>query len=565
MAQQVSIPKNPDELDAAKAGILQDPKQLQVLLAAVKGDIQRAREDEAFFFEFVVRTHTTGARMKIAPHQKLGLEFIRDNPRCVFMWPVNSGKTQLLVAHILFTLGHDPTARIAIVSATEGQAEKILQVVRDAIESNPALRLVFPELVQGRAKGDKWTQTAITIKRPPGIKEPSVSVYGIDSGIITGSRFSLVIIDDILNMENTSTKDQRDKVKTWVSSSVEDRLDRRNSRIIVSNVPWHPDDFVCWISRPTNKGGLGWATLRVDVLGDIEIRDDEMRIRAGVPIWDSDLIRPKFEGSDLCRLVAHDPDPDNQIVLWPEEITPQVIEGYRLKTIHTEFNRKYLTIVRDDDTAMCKMEYVDRCKKKAHELGIYSLMSKYDGPNFTFTGVDLAFGQGQEHDDTAIVTIGVWPGGVNVLLDVEVGKWPTVEVFQRVLRVQKRYNSTVRVENNGAQKMMIDFLLRENASFPVKAHTTTAAKAHPEMGIPSMFLEMANGAWAFPCSMRGEVHPHVQRLIDACIYYTPQKHTDDVMMGWYFAREQRRAWLGALGDGRDTGDGAGIAASIMAR
>ena len=125
---------------------------------------------------------------------------------------------------------------------------------------------------------------------------------------------------------------------------------------------------------------------------------------------------------------------------------------------------------------------------------------------------------------------------------------------------------------HNAQDFIKQFALERDRSIPIKAHVTTAqGKAHPQYGVEGLFLEFSNSAWRLPCDKRGNVHPQVQRFIDACLYYTPQHHTDDVLMAAFFAREQARDW-GALSRS-DGGGGAAsvggptpaIAANIMAR
>jgi hypothetical protein len=312
----------------------------------------------------------------------------------------------------------------------------------------------------------------------------------------------------------------------------------------------------------------GWPVLRMDVLGNIKVQDDEYWIRQGRAMWTHPELRPASPdpNEESYRLRSHDPDPQNQKPLWPEKYTPEVIDGLRHKHLPHEFNRLYLGLCHDEATAMCKREYIERCLTNGRNLGHYAMRSKYEGSNLTFTGLDLAVSPGEEHDDTAFFTFEILPDGMRVILDIDVGQWDGPTIMRKLIEKVKVYRSIIRVESNAAQMYIKQFALHSDVSLPVKAHMTGRAKAHPEHGVPGIFLEMANGAWAIPNDRYGKVHPHVQRFIDGCLYYTPSKHTDDVLMAAYFAREQAREW-GVLGrrKAEDTKGAMSIADNIMSR
>lgn len=515
--------------------------------------IWAARQDLGKFFEYVMREERTNARVKTAPHQRVFFEFVLAHDRCVVMLPVGHAKTFSLVAYTLFSLGRNPSLRGAIVSATQGQAEKVVSMVRDYIESSEALHRVFPDLKPSTRDGDHWTQTKIVVDRPAGIRDPSLVAIGMD-GAIEGSRLNWVIVDDLLKADNTRTQESRRKVRDWVDSSVISRMDPTGEKLVFSNTPWHPEDLVMSLQK------AGWATLRMDSNGSVYVQDDAERVRQAedeglefVP-WDSNELRPTTPSpdDDTCRLVAHDPDDDCQKTLWPDRIDRKQLEKIRRTMDAEAFNRSYLCICRDDASAWCKVEWIEACKKLARDKGIYSMQSSYRGPYQTFTGVDLAFSQRDTSDDTAFFTFVVLPSGHRVVLDIEIGKWATPTIMEMCLAKQVAYNSIVTVENNGAQRTIRDFALKRNVSAPIKAFTTGRNKANPEYGIPSIFVEVENGAWLIPNDRNGKVHPHVQKWIDGLLYYQPAAHTADALMAMFFAREQARKF-GALSGGATAG------------
>ncbi len=545
-----------DNVDAARAA-----------RDVVLGRALRAREDVCEFFEFVMRSEHEQAPVKLMPHQRLAFEFIQAHSRTVNIFPVGHSKTYLSAALTLWLMGRNPTLRGVIMCAAEAQASKVLSLVRDYIEASRELRLVFPHLRPSPREGDPWTQTQLTIDRPRGIKDPTLVAAGLDSKRIVGSRLSWVIIDDVLNRENSNTEEQRVAVREYLDSSVLSRIDVAGGKAVVLNTPWHPKDVVHQLEE------LGWATMRMGIDGDIIVRDDKQKRdfakEHDLPWqpWDSALIRARTRdpNDEACRLVAHDPDPQNQVRLWPERFTDQVVAQLQFDHLPYEYNRLYRCICRDDETNMCKVEYVERSKLNARKLGVHSMVTEYRGPNPTFTGVDLAVDVGPKNDQTAFFTFEARPDGMRVILDVDVGQWAGPDILRKLFQKQQAYQSIVCVESNAAQKYIKQFALEVDKAANVKARTTGRAKAHPQYGVAGFFLEMANGGWAFPNDKHHRMHPQLTRLVDACIYYVPDKHTADVLMAVYMAREQARDW--GIGPKRPEGFGgpANIGASIMSR
>lgn len=418
-----------------------DPELVAWLRDEALAQAQRAREDPIEFIEFVIRRFDKPSHpITLAAHQKVMVQFFRDHDRAALMAAVGSAKTFCALGYELWKIGNDPDYRGAVLSATETQASKLVDLMRLYIEESVEFRLVFPNCFRSRRVGDPWTHTQFTVNRRKGIKDPTMLAVGLDSKTIVGSRLSDIWLDDTLNDENTRTKEQRENVTRLLDLQVKSRLDERNpkAQVLFTNSPWHPDDAIHECEK------RGWATMRMDILGDITVFDDSESRKP----WDSALLRPKDSSSAVCRLVDHGPDPDNVIPLWPEERPMEWIEKVRREHLPQRFNQLYRAICRDDGSSMCKQSYVDLCLQKARELGVYYFTSGYDGPNPTFTGVDLAVSPGEESDDTAFFTFEARPDGMRIILDIEVGKWSGPDIVEKIFDKHNRYKSIIRVENN---------------------------------------------------------------------------------------------------------------------
>jgi len=497
--------------------------EVQLVVEDVLTQAQLARTNPKAFVEYVFKEETKRTPIKVVPHQELLLEFVAAHDKCVIAMPPGHTKTFSVAAVVTKLLGDDPTVRGAIVSATQTQAEKPLGMVRDYIESSPELRIVYPELIPSLRKGDSWSQTELTINRPPGIRDASLVAVGY-RGAIDGARLRWVVVDDLLNDENTLTPEQRDAVHHWFDTSVMTRLDSKGSKVIVMNTAWHQDDLVHRLEK------MGWPLLRMGVSGYIEIVNTD---------FDSDLIRPSSPGSLECRLVANDPDPENRQTLWPERISIEGLEELRRTHLPSTVSKTFEQRCRNDADAQCKEEWITRAKERGRGL---TFVSRYDGPEPTFTGVDLGIATNEQAADTALFTFKVDSRGYRTILNIEAGKWDGPTIIRKLIATQRAYNSVLRVENNAAQDFIRQFALAEDVALPITAHTTGRMKAHPEHGVQGLFIELSNGAWIIPCDDLLQVDAITLRWINACLFYSPAKHTDDVLMACYFAREQAKKY-----------------------
>lgn len=540
----------------------QDQSQVLLLLKILATKAAEARNDPKKFFEFAFVSEHDRRAMRIAPHQKVLMDFWLAHDRSVSMLPLLHSKTFCACVYILWKLGLDPTTRVAIVSATQDQAIKPLRMLRDYIEGSDRLHAVFPDLVKSERPGDPWTQTAITVKRPSGIRDPSIVAIGVDSERVAGSRWNLVFVDDILSEMNTSTPESRIQVCNFYQSEIHSRLDRSGGvQVIVTNTARHPDDL------PHKLVDQGWPLLKMNVMGGVYVRDDSEREILMQEPWDSDELVPALDlqatqGDDYgswCRLKDWKP---GQSLWWDESVPhslPMTSKDPKRKTVEKE-QRQYLPIhfaqlfmqeCRDDQTAMCQVAWINACKLKARQRGIHTMMMRWDGesnaPRLVFTGVDLAIGVQDVHDDTCFFTFAVLADGHRQILDIDLGKFTGPQIRDKLREKAKQFDSIVVVENVGAQDYIKQFVLEKDISTPIKTYSTNRdSKVNPTSGIPGIFVELYNGAWLIPNDRNGRCHPFIDRWCRACLDYVPTRHADDTLMASLFGWDLAKKW-GVLG------------------
>lgn len=527
----------------------------------VLGQASLARNDVAKFHEFVQRDEATQKRILTQPFQRLIFSFIELFNFCVLMLPPGCSKTSCVMSRSLFRIGKDPTRRVMVISKDQEKSTKTVTTMKTLIEESNELRLVFPDLKPNERRGEPWTQEKWTVHRPLGIKDPTCSAGSIEKGI-AGYRLSDLIIDDTLDEKNTRTQAERNKMWELHESVLIHRLDQgtkeADTRMVVMNTAWDQDDYLHRLmDSDEDKWGRGWPALQIDIYGNVYIRN------VTPTEWDPPELRPSASNTDAkghCinpegpfRIIAEDDayaaetgDAPDNAPLWWRKYTHDAIAKIRSKMTEVVFNQTYLLKCRSEETARCKMSWIQACLDRGRKEGHHSMIAAsrtnpYVTSNPVVMGVDLAFGVGEENDCSSIATWEIDEHGSCKLIDIYTAQMANATFIRDVVyeKAIAYGDCHVVVETVGAQKMMRDILHEKDASLKVRAFNTSGAgtmnKWDRVTGVESLFVQVMNAAWILPCPTSGRVHPEVQKLINACIYYKPTLHTPDELMACWFA------------------------------
>ncbi len=479
-------------LEAARArlevGVLAPEERARIEREHDDAVYKLARKDINTFCEVVLKDEKTGQAVEQAPIHEQWHQLCDTHDQLVIWSHIESGKTsQLSIARPLWLIGRNPALRIAIISNTHDQASKIVRTIARYIEKSDELHRVFP----GLRKGDPWMPSStLFVDRPTSMaKDPSIQAFGVH-GNITGSRVDVIILDDVLDFENIRTPRLRQELWDWYHNAVGGRL-VEGGKIISIGVAQHPDDIQHRFARH------GWANVRFPVIDD-----------AGN-------------------------------YTWPDRWSPERVEAKRASTPPLEFARQLLCIARDEETALCKREWIDRCLDLGTRHKMSTSLKELPEGCVSYTGVDLAVQQHSAADLTSFFTILVDEHGNRRVLNIESGKLSGPEIVRRLIDVQRRFKSIVIVENNAAQDYIRQFSKHYAAELPVKGLVTGRNKAHPEFGIQGIFSELADGRWTVPCK-GGYRHPEVDAWIADMMNYDPREHVGDRLMACWMAREGAR-------------------------
>jgi len=118
----------------------------------------------------------------------------------------HSGKSTVVGVFAACVLYYKPETRILILSAETGLASRMVSHIKNILENHPLCGDILPDVKK------EWGCHKITVKRPIGIREPSVICQGI-SGNITGLRSDLIICDDVEVPNTCNTQQKRTNLR----------------------------------------------------------------------------------------------------------------------------------------------------------------------------------------------------------------------------------------------------------------------------------------------------------------------------------------------------------------
>jgi len=459
-------------------------------------ELEEARRDPIVFIEYVFG-------IKLDDVQKSWVRFWMRHRKTVLHGSIGLGKSLLMRGMALWFMGRDPGVQIIWLSATQRQPKKHLSLIATLIESDGArsrLHHVFPRL----KPGNTWRSTELTVAREvdPLEADYTVSVYGAYSDSLLGSRATILIVDDLCNFSNTLTEDGRSKMIEWLAT-VLSRLTTPDYRMMVIGNFWHKQDATMDLHR-----AKGFEYMKTPAF----VRDE-----AGEMIPTAPAAMP----------------------------VPTIIE--KIKELGPRRAKQMLECeAADTNLGRFKDIYFARALELGRRLP-FRPKREYEP---CFTGIDLGSGKAPGSDRTAMVTVKLRADGKRQVVDVRSGCWGSDEIKRNLREVKRRYNTTIAVENNGIQKLVIDFL-REATVIPLKDHNTNAVnKRDMAYGVEGLATEMSEGLWVFPCGDAAtfdprsgmtededsEPHEELQAMIGEALTFDPTKpreHTGDRLMAWW--------------------------------
>lgn len=147
------------------------------------------------------------------------------------------------VGYALWRMLKNPEIRILICNYKLDNAKMFLSQIKGYLLNYEMIRTCFQELIPD-PKATRWNETAMTLRRTSNPKEATVEVAGVGTEV-TGRHYDLILFDDIMGPENTTTKEQMQKAKTWFNQ-MQFVLEPGGEQV-VTGTRWDFEDIYGWI------------------------------------------------------------------------------------------------------------------------------------------------------------------------------------------------------------------------------------------------------------------------------------------------------------------------------
>lgn len=294
----------------------------------------------------------------------------------------------------------NPDIRILIANNTWDNSRKFLDSIRAYLAQGSVLAQVY-----GQFQTDRWNRDEIIIKQRKVILDaPTIATTGLEKEQ-TGQHYDFIVADDLVARENSSTAEQRQKVKDYINSLM--ALLEPNGELWIVGTRWSQDD----------------------AYGDL--------IDEG--IWDC-LIRSAY--TDATRTAA----------LFPEKFTLDKLQFLRKKIGPTMFSCWYLNDPIAPESTDFRKDWLRYWDKQVPIVA---------HPHSLVLAVDPASSLGRDADYSAFTVLGMLPGNRIRLVDRVRKRCVPSEVVSTMLELAIKWRNQghyveIIIESFGYQKTLVE-------------------------------------------------------------------------------------------------------------
>jgi len=475
----------------------------------------------------------------------------------VFTYPRDHGKSKhLSVAYPLWRMAKDHNVRILSISRTGAVAESFLSEIVSNIERNelykewaenidPMREGVVPRMKPTRKQTEDWSGKSITIEREDiGSKDPTIWATGL-FGQILARRADVIILDDVVDQQNSMTELQRKKVIDWIETTVLPVLVPGGTLIYLGNT-WHQDDVVSkFMTDPRfvvqkRQGAIIHEADRQDLWQ----KWGSIMLNITVPP------KERFKAADeYYQQNQADMDAGSQ-VLWKERYPYSRLYLERLLNPYV-FARMYQCDPSNRPDQVIKDEWIEAAMKKGKHLRFQDTPHEKNFLEVSAAGMDLAISLEEAADDTALIYLDLVRQGYDgvedgdyIIRQIHRGKFtPNEQRTKAKIAWMSHGMATVRVESVGYQaSLTIDL---KNEGVPVTAYHTGGEKFDPEIGINSLAVAMELGQVVIPSDPTDPRTIMLASQLANEMRAFPDGHTGDALMALWFAYSEIRALMGS--------------------
>jgi hypothetical protein len=497
------------------------PKQLYLrsialLIMAVTSARKMLAEHSVVFFAWYY------LGIKLALHQEVWVWWLLRHRRACRIAPRDHGKSETISRIVvLWLIIRNRNVRILIATKEGGLGVKLCLQVRGEFESNRKLIADFG-LFYDIHRCPLWRQDCFQVIRTSREKDPTLETVGL-FGSITGSRFDLIVFDDLIDLRNVTTPEQLRKVEDEVKTTFLSLLSPDGIAWAIGTRKHGMDIYKWMIDNPMWQARIDKAIIR-------EPEDYEI-VELTEPIILEDGTEQNWQ------VVIHGEDRGQ--VLWPERWPIERLLLRRKELGSIVFRREYQGEVIDEVTALFRLAWLEQCKDESLTY-LRGTLDEYTRKEYRviIAGCDPALvtdkkeAQRQDSSWMVQIAIGLKDNGNRDLLAFDTDRGLSPHEVEK--RMEAFYDRIVPyrflIERNSFGGLYVHNL-KERTDKHFIPHHTGANKHDPYEGVPhlSALFESAKFRLPYKTEQDKEI---TNGLIQQLHMFGSDIHDDQVMALW---------------------------------
>jgi predicted phage terminase large subunit-like protein len=444
--------------------------------------------------------HTPPSRMHSDLFRVLAEATQERGRRLAFAAPRGHAKTTVVsLSYVLWSALYATERFILIVSATREQATQLLADIRRELTGNDMLIEDFPEICEPLIRG----RGGVTVKGHHLVLPNDICIRVLGSGQgLRGMKHrehrpTLIIGDDLEELDQAISEDQRFKLQDWFSKTLLKAGTRKTNVAIVGTV-LHYDSLLARLTDPRKlrDRGVGWENRKYQAVESFSARQD---------LWDRwESIRfgeEEHEGksgetaSKEYYKVHRDEMQEDTQVLWPQREDYYHLMCIRADEGRASFQSEKQNEPLDPSECLFKENLFRFWDKPAHAPGLESR-----GADDTYMDVEeliAAMGKHAEFYGACDPSLGKRVGrgdysgiitlvkhaetGVMYVIGAEIARRRPEQVIEYIVQLARMYRfQRFVVESNQFQEVLAnqleDRVKKENLNLRIESLTTTSNK-----------------------------------------------------------------------------------------
>jgi phage terminase large subunit-like protein len=381
-------------------------------------------------------------------HKDLMRYMCQEDPNQLILWPRAHQKSTAAAIWASWYIVNHPDITMLYASATADLAKLQLSYIKMILDSD-IVHKYWPELIkQSLMERTKWTEDRIAVDHPKrfeeAIRDMTVRAIGI-GGTATGQHYDIVLLDDLVDQDNSETLTSRKQVSNWFSYLASIINDAGMTKAVGTR--YHPKDLYSEMMEMTE-----------------DVYNERGEVIDTVPLFTVSQKVVEVDGQFLWPRQQRD---DGKWFGFDFKVLASKKAKYRSNL--SGFYSQYYNDPTDPETKRIEgFEYYDESR-----LSFRGAYWYYNGNRLNvYAAIDFAATVNKRSDYTSIVVLGVDGFQNYYVLDIDRFKTDKISEMQTHLKrlYSKWFWKKLRAEATGQQNLVVEQIKADNKRDGIRYH-----------------------------------------------------------------------------------------------